>query len=165
MRSPSQEANSYSTSKEFPHLLGIQRFITMLTRAHRSILSHMNPVHTLILSLRYMSIPSSHLEYGNTSEVVSFLQVFLDKFCTYSHLYHASLLLLIILIIFCDEYKLWSLPLCYLLFPLPKVQILSSAPVLTHPNLHLPLGWETKFHPYNDRWSYHLEWMYICLSV
>jgi hypothetical protein len=84
--SPSQEANSYSASKEFPYLLWNQK---VHYHAHKSpslnpILSHINPVHILILSLFKIHVHTILTpKYGNASEVVSFLQVFLDKFCMY----------------------------------------------------------------------------------
>jgi hypothetical protein len=148
-RSPSQEANSYSASKEFPHLLWNPK---VHYHAHKSpslnpILSHMNPVHTLILSLFKIHVNTILTPMAMPLKWSLSFRFSLTNSTHISHLYHASCmhcwapsLITLICVLFRYEYKFWSLPLCFLLFPQSKVQILSSASVLTHPNLHLHLG-------------------------
>jgi len=135
------ESDSSTANQKIPHLL---RNLKIHNRVKKRwplvlILSHLNPVH--VFKSCFFNIHFNIILLSTTlfppCQVVSSLQYFRLKFDINSHLSHSCyisahlILLHLITLITCEEYKLWSFSLSTVLqhppFLIPYVQILSPA--------------------------------------
>jgi hypothetical protein len=129
----SSQSVVYTVVSRKIHGLRTRRFITSLTRAHHRSLSWGTWIHSTPLkpiSLQSILIPSSHLRLGHPSGLfptgfpTESLYTSFSSTMRATYPAHVILLDLICLMIFGNEYKLWSFSTCKLLCTLVTLSLI-----------------------------------------